>query len=216
MKIIKDNLMESYPLRIKKILLAVVLLAVLGAYMYPRFMNEGLRTRHSFTEVVESFDIPATEQFIAPPPPSRPLIPVISDDLDYAEDVTIEETDLDNFAGWGAPPPILDKQSHVRFILYEEPPEPIGGYDALLKNLIYPDMAREAGVEGTIIVQAFIDITGRVTQTEILKGIPQTGMNEAAVDAVRKTRFRPAKQRDVEVAVWVAIPITFQLQSRGE
>jgi protein TonB len=48
----------------------------------------------------------------------------------------------------------------------------------------------------------------------ILKGVPNTGLDEAAVDAIKKTRFKPAKQRDRNVGVYVSIPVIFKLQSR--
>ncbi len=78
---------------------------------------------------------------------------------------------------------------------------------------VYPDIAQEAGIEGQVLVQCFIDKTGRVKETIVLKGIPNTGLDEAAVDALRKTRFRPAKQRETKVGVWITIPINFKLQN---
>ncbi len=213
MKFKKDILIESYPQRIKAILIAVLLLVTMVAYAYPRFVQGFDESGYSFEEMVETFDIPTTQQFIAPPPPSRPSIPVESEDEDFAEDITIAQTDLDAFADWEAPPPLLTGRPTVRFIPFDEPPAPIGGFEAILKNLVYPQIALAAGIEGTVVVQAFVDKTGRVIETEILEGIPQTGMNEAAVTAIKKTRFNPAKQRDVALGVWLAIPITFQLTS---
>jgi protein TonB len=64
-----------------------------------------------------------------------------------------------------------------------------------------------------VLVQCFIDEKGRVKETIILKGIPNTGLNEAAEEALRKTRFRPAKQRERAVGVWITIPINFKLQN---
>ena len=60
-------------------------------------------------------------------------------------------------------------------------------------------------------IQAFIDDKGRVIETVVLKGMPNTGLDEAAMDAIRRTRFKPAKQRDRPVGVWIAIPINFRL-----
>ncbi len=213
MKIKKNTLVENYPLRIKAIITTVVLSVAFVAYLYPRFDGANNVSRYSFEEMVESFDIPQTQQFIAPPPPSRPSIPVESEDEDYAEDITIDETDLDAFADWEAPPPPPSNGPQVRFIPYDEPPVPIGGFKTILKYLRYPELALAAGIEGTVVVQAFVDKTGRVTVTEILEGIPQTGMDEAAVEAITKTRFKPAKQRDMALGVWLAIPITFRLSS---
>ena len=77
---------------------------------------------------------------------------------------------------------------------------------------IYPEIAQEAGIEGVVVVQAVIDQKGRVKETIILKGIPNTGLDEAAMEAIRKTRFRPAKQRERSVGVWISIPVNFKLK----
>jgi len=46
--------------------------------------------------IIENIEIPETQQFETPPPPARPSIPIESEDEDLADDLTIEETDLDN------------------------------------------------------------------------------------------------------------------------
>jgi len=149
--------------------------------------------------------IPQTQQIDRPPPPARPAIPVESDDEDIADDVTIEETNLEDFQAWDAPPP-APSGPQVKFIPYDEAPTALSKIEP-----VYPDIAREAGIEGRVIVQAFIDKKGRVQQVNILQGIPNTGLNEAAMEAVRKTRFKPAKQRELPVGVWISIPINFTL-----
>ena len=157
--------------------------------------------------IIENIEIPETQQFETPPPPARPSIPIESEDEDLADDLTIEETDLDNFDAWDAPPP-PPSGPQFKFIPYDDPPRPITPIKPL-----YPDIAQEAGIEGQVLVQCFIDEKGRVKETIVLKGIPNTGLNESAVDALRKTRFRPAKQRERPVAVWVTIPVNFKLQN---
>lgn len=96
-----------------------------------------------------------------------------------------------------------------KFIPYDDPPRPL-----VAIRPVYPDIAQEAGIEGQVLVQCFIDKTGKVKETIILKGIPNTGLNEAAVDALRKTEFRPAKQRGTNVGVWITLPINFKLPEK--
>ncbi len=210
MSMIRDPLVDSYHLRIRRIFIGLILGLTLVAFVFPRFATVQGEGRLAFVEQVETFDIPPTQQFTAPPPLSRPSIPIESDDEDFAEDITIEETGLDDF-DWDAPPPPPKNGPIVRFIPFEVPPEPIGGYAALLKHLVYPRAAIAMGLEGTVIVQAFVDKNGRVTQTFILEGIPASGMDEAAVAALKLTRFTPALQRDQPVGVWIAVPIRFQV-----
>ena len=157
--------------------------------------------------IIENIEIPETQQFETPPPPARPSIPIESEDEDLAADLTIEETDLDNFDAWDAPPP-PPSGPQFQFIPYDDPPRPITPIKP-----VYPDIAQEAGIEGQVLVQCFIDEKGRVKETIVVKGIPNTGLNASAVQALRKTRFRPAKQRERPVGVWITIPINFKLQN---
>ena len=211
MAIYQDEFAACYPLRVRFITAGVVGFLVVILYGFPRFLGEESVAIERIDEVVETIDIPPTQQLEIPPPPARPSIPVESED-DIAEDITIEETELESF-DWDAPPPPPDEGPTIRFIPYDEAPEPIGGYIAIQRNVHYPEIAQEAGIEGSVIVQAFVDAKGRVTETVILKGIPNTGLNEAAADAIRRTRFRPAKQRDRPVAVWISIPVNFKLKN---
>jgi len=182
-----------------------------GMYLFPKFEAKKIK-QEEFVAPIQNIEIPPeTQQFEKPPPPARPTVPVESESEDIDEDVTIEETTLDEFQEWDEPPP--PPENTIRFIPYDEPPEPIGGYDAIKKNVVYPDIAREAGIEGQVIVQAYVDKDGIVKQVKVLKGIPKTGLDEAAMEAVKKTRFKPAYQRDKPVGVWISIPVMFTLRS---
>ena len=207
-----DRIVSNYPRRMRAVLTGVIITAALSAYIFPEVANSRGGAGLTYEQIVESFDIPPTAQFTTPPPPSRPLIPVASEDEDLAEEITIEETGLEDFA-WEAPPPPPDAGSRVKFVAYEVPPIPIGGMQALLRNVHYPEVALEAGIEGRVVVQAFINEKGEVLETFILTGMPFTGLDEAAAKAVRRTRFKPATQRDKPVAVWIAFPINFTLRN---
>ncbi len=207
-----DKFVESYPLRVRFILSGVVGALVLLFYLFPRFLGEGAGAAAYIDEMVETIDIPPTQQLEIPPPPARPSIPVESEDEDIAEDITIEETELESFE-WDAPPPPPDEGPTIRFIPYDEPPVPIGGYRAILANLVYPKIAQEAGIEGTVLLNVYVSDKGFVEEIVVVKGLPKTGLDEAAIRAVRQVRFKPAKQRDRALGVWIAIPIKFQIAS---
>jgi len=185
-------------------LLSIILLISLF-FVLPRFTGEGVQ-EHYDQIIIEQIDIPQTQQIERPPPPSRPSIPIESEDEDLADDLTIEETDLSDFEAWDAPPP-PPSGPQVKFIPYDDPPVPLTPIRPK-----YPEIAQEAGIEGTVFIQAFIDRQGRVIETTIIKGIPNTGLDEAAIKAIRKTRFRPARQRERAVGVWISIPVNFKLK----
>jgi protein TonB len=74
----------------------------------------------------------------------------------------------------------------------------------------YPDIARRARVEGTIIMEAVLDTSGRVTQLRILKSVPL--LDQAAVDAVRQWRYTPSVYAGRPVSVLMTITVRFTLQ----
>lgn len=73
----------------------------------------------------------------------------------------------------------------------------------------YPDIAREAGVDGQVVVQALVGKDGRVKDTRVVKSVPM--LDAAAVAAVKQWVFKPALSNNKPVAVWVAVPVRFSL-----
>ena len=73
----------------------------------------------------------------------------------------------------------------------------------------YPDPARRAGIDGTVLVQALVGADGGVKDMRITHSIP--ALDDAAVESVRQWRFTPARAAGRPVAVWVAIPVKFSL-----
>ena len=195
-----------YPVIVRITGFAGIFLLISGFLIFPRPANtSGLE--EEFQIIIEQIDIPQTEQFDRPPPPARPSVPVESESEDIADDVTLDEFNLDEFDAWGAPPP-PPEGPRVKFIPYDDPPVPLTPIRPK-----YPEIAQEAGIEGTVVVQVFVDDRGRVKDTVILKGIPNTGLDEAATVAIRAVRFRPARQRERAVGVWISIPVNFRLKS---
>ena len=103
-----------------------------------------------------------------------------------------------------------EKSNDKYLVKAEVMPEPVGGISAIQKKVIYPEIARKAGIEGKVYVQAFIDEKGDVIKTKILKGIG-SGCDESALNAVKETKFTPAKQRNKLVKSQVVVPILFKL-----
>ncbi len=103
----------------------------------------------------------------------------------------------------------IDKK--VFFIVAEEMPEPIGGIKAIQQKVKYPKEAKVNGIEGRVFVKAYIDTSGTVVKTEIIRGIGH-GCDEAAVSAVEKVKFTPAYYDGEKTNVQVTVPILFKLQ----
>ena len=60
-------------------------------------------------------------------------------------------------------------------------------------------------------MQFFINEKGIVTEAWIQKGLPNTGLDEAALAAVKRSKWKPAQQRDKKVGVWQTVPVVFTL-----
>jgi protein TonB len=161
-------------------------------------------------------DIQHTKQENRPPPPPKPPIPIEAPSEDVLEDVEIGSTEIDINQQVEAPPPPKEDKKIVEeeptyFVAVEEMPEPIGGIQAIQSKIVYPEIAKRAGVEGKVYVLAFVNEQGIVTKAEIIKGLG-AGLDEAALGAVKQTKFKPGKQRGKPVKVQVSIPIVFKLQ----
>ena len=200
-----NPLQNTYPVNVRLGGLLGIILVIIMFVTFPRFLAS-VEFEDVDQIIIENIDIPQTQQIDNTPPPARPSIPVPSDDEDIADDLTLDELDFDDFSNLDAPPP-PPSGPKVVFIPYDDPPQALSPI-----RPSYPEIAQEAGIEGVVVVQAFIDKKGRVKETLILKGVPNTGLDEAAMEAIRKTRFRPAKQRERAVGVWISIPVNFKLK----
>ena len=76
---------------------------------------------------------------------------------------------------------------------------------------LYTEIARKARIQGVVIVEAIIDKKGDVTNVKILKGLPM-GLDLAAVDAIKRWKFKPATLNGKPVAVIYNLTVNFQLQ----
>ena len=73
---------------------------------------------------------------------------------------------------------------------------------------IYPKEAREAGIEGKVVIQALVVEDGSVAETKVQVSIP--ALDAAASECVRQWKFKPATAKGKPVRVWIAVPIAFR------
>jgi len=196
------------------LILALALMIV--AFKFFPDVTSGGAQLESTQELFTVEDIQHTKQENRPPPPPKPPIPIEAPSDDVLEDIEIGDTEIDLSEEIEAPPPPPKEEKKVEeeptyFVAVEEMPEPVGGIKAIQEKIVYPEIAKRAGVEGKVYVLAFVDESGNVTKAQVLKGIG-AGCDEAALTAVQKTKFKPGKQRGKPVKVQVSIPIIFKLQ----
>jgi protein TonB len=82
----------------------------------------------------------------------------------------------------------------------------------LQKLITYPDLARRAGIEGSVVLRVLVEKDGNVKRT-LIEYSENELLNQAAIDAVTKYgKFTPAIQNNQPITCWVSIPIRFKLR----
>ncbi len=108
--------------------------------------------------------------------------------------------------------PVIETPVHL---IVEEMPEYIGGEEARLQylrdNIHYPQLAKEADVQGTVYITFIIDEGGNLTHLEVARGIG-AGCDEEALRVLKSMpKWNPGKQDGKPVRVKYAMPVLFKL-----
>jgi len=149
----------------------------------------------------------------APVAPPAAAVPVPVPDAEAPQEQKIaSQSELSNAPSTGTEagentvvaPPDDELPKFGEYVYVEELPEAVTRVPPS-----YPDIAREAGVDGTVMVQALVGKDGHVKDTKVVKSIPM--LDAAALAAVRQWVFKPALSNNKPVAVWVAVPVKFSL-----
>ncbi len=111
--------------------------------------------------------------------------------------------------------PVLPTDGTELFLMTEEMPEFPGGNDALQKflsdNIQYPEVARQNGQEGRVILQLIVEKDGTITNARIERGISPELDAEALRILGIMPKWKPGRQRGHEVRVRMVLPIAFKL-----
>jgi len=86
---------------------------------------------------------------------------------------------------------------------------PKGGYQM---KPTYPESARRAGIEGTSMLKFEVTESGTVSKITVEKSAGHEDLDRAAIAAVQRWRFEPARRGAQAVAVWVTLPVRFELR----
>ena len=185
-------------------------------------------TLEDTTEVLIEEEIIPITQDTPPPPPAAPKIPVLSDQIDIVDDeIEIEDDmfmNLEDDASLGVE--IMDyvevveeevEEEAIPFQLVEEKPSFQGG-DAnqfskwVNQRLVYPEIAKENGVQGRVTLQFTVEKDGSVTKVRVLRGVDPSLDKEAVRVVTMSPKWKPGKQRDRAVPVTYTFPVIFQLR----
>ena len=212
-----QNRQRSYGLAVQ-CSLGLALLLVTGFFHIPFRSGNDITVSFADQELVHIEEIAQTIHEAKPPPPPRPPVPVEVADDEILEDDILDldvALDIDDFLTQATAPPPPDEEEEDTepeiFIVVEQMPELIGGIVQLLSDAVYPELARKAGLEGTVVVQIVVDPQGKPQDPRVIKSVAEV-LDKSAVEAVMKQRFNPGMQRGMPVPVQVAMPVQFRLR----
>ena len=185
-------------------------------------------TLEAENQVVQEEEIIPITQETPPPPPEAPKIPVLSDQIDIVDDEIEVDNDflsLEDSDDMGVE--IMDYVENVQeevveeeaipFQLVEEKPSFMGGdanqFSAWVnKRLVYPEIAKENGVQGRVTLQFTVEKDGSVTKVKVLRGVDPSLDKEAVRVVSMSPKWKPGNQRDRAVPVTYTFPVYFQLR----
>ncbi|MFP4064164.1 MAG: energy transducer TonB [Bacteroidales bacterium] len=202
--------------------IAIALGAALVAFEWKNYERPEVQLGTLEVDFIEEEDIPITRQEPPPPPPppepSQELV-IVDDDVELEEEFTVD-MDADVFTEVQEFTPIEfeeeeEEEEDVIFTVVEDQPQFPGGEEArqrfLEENLRYPQMAREAGIQGTVFVTFVVETDGSVTDVQVLRGIGGGCDREAVRVVEMMPRWEPGRQRGQAVRVQFNMPIRFRL-----
>ncbi len=109
------------------------------------------------------------------------------------------------------------EEEAIPFQLVEQKPSFNGG-DAnefskwVNSKLVYPEIAKENGVQGRVTLQFTVEADGRVTNVKVLRGVDESLDKEAVRVVSSSPKWTPGRQRDRAVKVTYTFPVIFQLR----
>ena len=76
----------------------------------------------------------------------------------------------------------------------------------------YPDTARRQRIEGTTRLKIHVSERGEIAEVLVEQSAGHRDLDQAAVEAVKQWRFTPARKGNQPIAVWVHLPVRFELK----
>jgi protein TonB len=219
--------------------LAAIILSIAIPVVINLISESDLMKRSTIAEEITLAEPPPIDKSTPPPPPVEPPPPVqktiqftppkvVKDELLEEPPPTQEEvkevqvatqtqegTDIVDLPPEN--PVVGDPDENKVFLTVEEMPEFPGGDQKLLeyvqKNIKYPPVARENGIQGVVYVSFVVDREGKVKDAKILRGIGG-GCDQEALRVIQGLpSWKPGKQNGRPVQVQYNMPVRFTLKS---
>ena len=200
-----DRLREQYGSCIRYSFLAAILIHLSIFYFSPPFEFQPYTIE--FEEPMEPIVLPDDIKVDPPPPPVKhPPVEIepaaegeaaaeaaVPENIPYGDDVFTPSIG----AGTAEAEPYYHFEEYPALVRYVSP--------------VYPELARQAGIEGTVLLSVLVGTDGAVKEVGVLHSDVTPAMEKAAIAAVRLFEFSPATQNAKPVKARISIPIIFRL-----
>lgn len=209
---------KRVPLIIMGILFSTAL--VLVAFEWKTYEKEVSSLGSLQMDLIEEEIIPISQQQPPPPPPPpapTTVIEIVEDEKEIEEELVIEDMEVDEETEIEFIEEVEEEVVEEQiFTIVEDMPSFPGGDAALMKylgkNIKYPSIAKDAGIQGTVYVTFVVDEKGDVKDVKVLRSIGG-GCDEEAIRVVENMpSWSPGKQRGKPVKVQYNLPIRFTLK----
>jgi len=177
---------------------------------------------------IEDELVPITQE--APPPPQTMEIPIVSDEIQIVDDdmkintdliINTEDdsklgVDIKNYVAGTGKGEVVEEEE-IPFQIVEEKPSFQGGDENtftkwVFERLVYPEIAKENGVQGRVILQFLVNTDGSVSDVKVMRGVDASLDKEAARVVASSPKWKPGRQRNKPVKVRYVFPVIFQLR----
>ena len=180
------------------------------------------------TAIDDEYDVLAVILDTPPPAPDVPALPQLTDEIEIVDDDVAVDLDFQSLDDTDVPVDIQEYKHQevvqeevedevLEFIRVEEKPKFQGG-DAngfakwVNSRLVYPEIAKENGVEGRVTLRFTIGRDGRVQDVQVLASPDESLAREAVRVVSSSPKWEPGRQRDRAVKVSYTFPVIYRLR----
>jgi TonB family C-terminal domain len=180
------------------------------------------------TTVIDEEDVLAVTLETPPPAPEVPAMPTLSDEIEIVENDIVVDLDFQSLDDTDIPVNIQEyirqevveeevEDDPIPFILVEQKPT-FRGEDAnqfaawVNSKVVYPEIAKENGIEGRVVLQFTIGTDGRLQDLKVLSSPDETLSKESLRVVSSSPKWEPGRQRDHAVKVSYTFPVIYRLR----
>jgi len=220
--------LENKKLMFREIGLIIALAVSLLAFEWKSTDKQESSLDNDTAVAVEEEMIPITNE--ATPPPQTMEIPVVSDEIQIVDNdmkinsdlvINTEDdsklgVDIKNYVAGTGKEEVVEEEE-IPFQIVEEKPTFQGGDENtftkwVFERLVYPEIAKENGVQGRVILQFLVNTDGSVSDVKVVRGVDASLDKEAARVVASSPKWKPGRQRNKPVKVRYVFPVIFQLR----